>query len=215
MQDAPDLRRAIGKTFLCAHSRELANSDNPLGFERGQDGTQVLVARAEESSLFGAGKFVGRAIGSALFQERERAVVEDEVRFEKLVGRSEALREEFPESLTADLCSRAGEAGDEPLRVFGRRFSDRGFDAQPVAHGRDLAEGHAGLRHAERAGIHAEKDDALPRGAIFSDVNFVRGPCVIERVVNVRDRRGKLQAIHSVPQFRRGLQDAIGYLRSS
>ena len=63
------------------------------------------------------------------------------------------------------------------------------FDPKPIAHGCNLTKRDAGLRHAERTGVHAEKQDALSGVRIAAQIHLVCGPGVIERVVNVHDRR--------------------------
>ena len=77
---------------------------------------------------------------------------------------------------------------------------DRGLDAHPVAHRRDLAEGHAGLHHAEGAGVHAQEHDLLVPLAIAVQIGGVGLPGVLQRVVDVRHRRGKAQRFQLVAQ---------------
>src|SRR5262245_45932971 len=72
---------------------------------------------------------------------------------------------------------------------------DHGTDAKPVAHGGDLTKGDAGLRHAERSGIHTEKHDALRGGSNPKQIFLVRFSGVTQRIVNVGDRWLKLKAI--------------------
>jgi hypothetical protein len=60
------------------------------------------------------------------------------------------------------------------------------------------------LHHAERAGIHAEKNHALPIVAKPAQIFLVRFPCVSERMVNVRHRRGEFQPPNLVGKFPRG-----------
>jgi hypothetical protein len=38
-----------------------------------------------------------------------------------------------------------------------RRMVNSGLNAEPIAHGSNLAEGDTGLRHPEWAGIHSEE----------------------------------------------------------
>src|SRR6185369_5865431 len=57
------------------------------------------------------------------------------------------------------------------------------------AHGGDFAERHAGLDHAERTRVHAEKQHALAATGITPEVRLVRRPGVRERIVNVRHGR--------------------------
>src|SRR5207248_5965192 len=79
------------------------------------------------------------------------------------------------------------------LGIFFGRALDFRPNAEPIAHGHDLAERNTGLGHAERARIHSEKDHPLWVVAVTAQIKFMRVPGVIERVVNMGDRRGKLQ----------------------
>ena len=87
--------------------------------------------------------------------------------------------------MAADLGAPAGKSFDRALGVLALWFADGGVDAQPVTHGGDFAKRHAALDHAERAGIHAEKDDLLGFVTKTAQVNFVWRPSVIERVVDM------------------------------
>ena len=82
--------------------------------------------------------------------------------------------------------------------------ANNGVNFHPIAHGGDFSKWDAGLHHAKRAGIHAQKHHALARVAEAPQILFMRGPGVIQRVVNVRDRLGKAQAVHSRGKFLRG-----------
>jgi hypothetical protein len=84
--------------------------------------------------------------------------------------------------------------------MFVRRLVDLCVDAEPVAHGRDLTEGHAGLRHSERTRIHPHKQNPFPAVAVAAQIQLVRAPGVIQRVVNVRDRRRKAQRVGRIAQ---------------
>ena len=107
----------------------------------------------------------------------------------KIFGAAKAPGKESPQSPPADFGAFTGKAFDRPFRMFASRFGYGRFDLQPVTHGIDLAKRHAGLRHAERAGIHAEEDDTFALVAESSQIIFVRRPGVLERVVNVRNGR--------------------------
>jgi hypothetical protein len=74
------------------------------------------------------------------------------------------------------------------------RLLHRRLDAEPVAHQRDLAERDAGLRHAERARVHAEEQHALSGRGISPQVQRVALACVLERVVDVAHGRSEAQA---------------------
>ena len=82
-----------------------------------------------------------------------------------------------------DLVARAGEAVDRALGVLVCRLVDALVDAHPLAHDRDVAEGHAGLGHAPGAGVHAHQDNAFTPGAEAFEVLSVGRPGVVQRVV--------------------------------
>ncbi len=69
------------------------------------------------------------------------------------------------------------------------RTLDGLFDRQPVTHHRDVAEGHAGLRHPEGAGIHADEKNLGSSSRVALDVALEALACVDERVVDVGDRQ--------------------------
>jgi hypothetical protein len=60
------------------------------------------------------------------------------------------------------------------------------------------------LGHAERAGIHSEKKDALRAVAVASQIHFVSKPRVTERIVNMRDRRSEGELVDGVAETARG-----------
>src|SRR2546423_13286883 len=88
--------------------------------------------------------------------------------------------------------------------MFARRAIDRGLDLEPVADSGDLAEGDAGLGHAERAGIHPEEEDAFRIVAVTPEIKLVGAPGVMERVVNVGDGRRESEMVDGVAEMARG-----------
>jgi len=50
--------------------------------------------------------------------------------------------------------------------------ADGRMDVEPVSNDGDLAEGNAGLRHAEGAGIHAEEEDLFGGSGVTFEVYF-------------------------------------------
>ena len=71
-----------------------------------------------------------------------------------------------------------------------RRLPDGTVDSEEVAHHRDVAERHAGLRHAERTRVHADHEHfARPLRPEALEVRLVRRAGVDERVVD--DVRGR------------------------
>jgi hypothetical protein len=81
-----------------------------------------------------------------------------------------------------------------------RRATDFCFNAEPVAHGGDFAEWNASLYHAERARIHPQKQDAFAVSCITPQVLLMRWPGIIERIVNVFNRRTETQFVYGRPQ---------------
>ena len=139
----------------------------------------------------GGGEFIGGQVGAGGGHPHEGAVVEDKVIGKEGGGGAEVLLHQAPETAAADLGAGAGEALDAAFGVLDGRLADGGGDAQPVAHGSDLAEGHAGLRHAKGAGIHAEENDAFGGGAVTVEVGTMGVPGVGEGVVGAGDGRGE------------------------
>src|SRR5262245_35289579 len=98
---------------------------------------------------------------------------------EKLCRSPEAFRKQTPEAMATHFRSVTRKSGDRPPRMFARRFADRRFNSEPVAHRGDLAKRDAGLCHAEWTGIHADKNNALRALTVPLQIFFVRRPCVL------------------------------------
>ena len=137
-------------------------------------------------------------------------MVDDEVIGEKFFRRGKAFVEQAPQTTTADFAARAGEAVDGALGVFAGGFADVGVDAEPITRGGDFAEGYAGLGHAEGTGVHAKKDNFLFVGGGEAKVLLVRGPGVVERIVNVGHGVGEGESIAAGAQVAGGLDYFFG-----
>src|SRR4051812_16414574 len=112
---------------------------------------------------------------------------------EECVRGIEPLSKQSPQSFATYFASLTCESGNKPFwMLFGWR-PNRCFDFKPIANCRDLAERYPGLDHTERAGIHSQKDDALPVVTVLSQVSFMRFPGIIERVVDVGDGTSKTE----------------------
>src|SRR3989338_2733643 len=153
-----------------------------------------VAGRKQRSGLLG-GQLVRRDIASA---------------GEEVVGLPEALRKQPPQPPSAHFAARAVPAFDGPRRILPRGFLYWSIEVQPVARRRDFAERHADLRHAERAGVHADEHDALVPAAVAPQVLLVACPGIVERVIDMGDRRGKRQAGYGMRQFLRGGNQVIG-----
>src|SRR5262245_23211210 len=107
---------------------------------------------------------------------------------EKTFGRAKTLRKEAPETLAAHFRSQALEAMDRPAWMFRWRFVDQCFNAEPLTHRLDFAEGYASLDHSEWSRVHPKEHDAFWTATKPSQVRLVPRPCILQRVVNMRDR---------------------------
>ncbi len=131
-----------------------------------------------------------------ILEEEQRAVVMDEVISEEDLGLTEAFLEQAPETTTAHLGAMAGEPGHLLAGVFVVGSTDRHLEPHPVADGGDLAERHASLGHAERAGVHAQ-EEYLPRPGSreATQVGLVRGPSIVQRLIDKVRWSGKGTAV--------------------
>ena len=200
----------FGQGLGGAFFSEAADGDKPFGFKDLHDAAQVRIARIHQRAGLGDGEFVWGAIATGIFYESERAMVDNKVIGKKFFRRGEAFAEEAPKAAPADFAAGAGEAVDGALGVFAGGFPDVGINAEPIAGDGDFTEGHAGLRHAEGAGVHAEKHDALRCGAAEVDVLFVRGPCVVEGVVHVGHGIGEGEGVANRAQVAGGVDYFFG-----
>src|SRR5690606_8977425 len=169
--------------------------------QRFEHAAQVVAAGGVHGGAFVGGELVGGEVRAGGGHPHERAIVEHEVVAEEVFGGAEFLRKQAPEAAAADLGARAGEAGDGALGVFGEGDVHGLVDADPIAHGGDFAEGHAGLRHAEGAGDHAEEDGAFGRAAEAFQIGAVRSPGVAQGVVGAVHRRGEGEPVNGVAEF--------------
>lgn len=209
MQDAADVH-GISSQFFSPFHCEIADADDPFRLQAFDDFCQMSVAGGEQCRSLRCREFVRSAIASALFQEGEGAEIDHDVLLKKILSRSETFREEPPKSFAADFRTRTGKARDEPrgMLIFGSAHG--GLNAEPIAHGLDFAERHAGLNHAERAGIHPEKDDALPTVSITPKVEFMGRPGVIERIIDVANGRREGQFVDGSAETPGGFDEGIG-----
>ena len=197
------------KGFGCTFFGEAAHGDEPIGFKKFYDAAQVRIARGHQGRGLGGWQFVRRAIAAGVFHEGQRTMVDNKVIGKKFLGRAEAFAKQAPQPAAADFAARAGEAINGALGMFARGFADGGIDADPVAHSGHLAKGHTRLRHAEGPRVHSEENDFLWRTAGQVKVLLVRGPRVVERVINVLHRLGEGECVAGVAQFTRGIDYVI------
>ena len=124
----------------------------------------------------------------------------DQVVGEESLRLTETFLEKSPQAATAHLGAMAREAGDLLARMLLVGTPDRHLQPHPVSDGGDLAERHAGLGHAEWSGIHAQEKHLLGSvRRIPTQVGFMRGPGVVQRLVDEIRRRRKRTACQGFP----------------
>ena len=132
---------------------------------------------------------------------------------EKNFRRTEPFLEQSPKPTPAHLGIGTVESKNGTLGIEILRRADFCGNFQPVTHRRHFAKGNPRLHHAERPWIHAEKNDALFAAAEFAQILFMRRPRVIQRIIDVRDRRLESQAIHHRAQFARCGDELFAFCR--
>ena len=86
-----------------------------------------------------------------------------------------------------------------------------GIDAYPVTNSVDFPERHPCLCHSERARIHSQKNNFLFAAGSPPNVLLVRGPSVLEWVINMRYRFTKSKSIAGYAQFLGGGRYFLGH----
>jgi len=119
----------------------------------------MSVASGIDRPGFFGREFIGRPVSAGFLHEGERAIIDDQVIFEKGFGSLKGVFKKAPKAFSADFAALACEAFHLTFRMFVGRFSDRFVDLQPVAYGFDFAKWDSGLHHAPRTWIHSEKKD--------------------------------------------------------
>ena len=188
-------RTSVPASASAARVREGADADHDARPEVLGDRAQGLVAGREERRALLGRQFVGRAVLPTRLHEHERAVVPYEEAREEALGRLEALLGPTPQARTADLRACAGEALDRARVMLALGPRDAAVDPEPLARERHLAEGDAGLRHAEGTRIHADEQHLDSRPRVTLEEALVRLARIDERVVDVRHRRAELQLV--------------------
>ena len=163
----------------------------------------MRIANARQPFFFLRGQFIRRVISAAFLDKGERTVIYYEMVRKELLGRSETLGKEPPETLPADFHPAAIKTLHWASRMFESRAVDGGLDSHPIAHRGNLAKGHAGLRHAKRSRVHSQKDDFFPRCPKTPQVYLVGFPRINERVIDVNDRLGEAKGPGLDRQFTR------------
>ena len=99
--------------------------------------------------------------------------------------------------------------------MFAIRFANGGIDPEPVAHDGDFAKRHAALGHTEWAGVHAKENNFLFCGCGEVEVLLVRGPRVIEGVVDMGHRGAEGQGVAVRAEISRGLDHCLQHTHSA
>jgi hypothetical protein len=84
---------------------------------------------------------------------------------------------------------------NQPPGMLARRFANGALDPQPIPHGRDFAERHPGLRHAERAGVHAKEQHAFRSRTELSHVGRIWAPRIVQGIIDMGDRSLESQLV--------------------
>lgn len=198
MEDGADGAFVAFERFAGSIGGEGADADDEVGTKRVDDADERAVARREERRSLFCGELVGCEVSTALFDERERAVVRDEERPKEVLRALEAVARETPQPRPTHFAPFARKALNRTLRVLAARTFDRRLDAEKVTDERDVTERNARLRHAEGSRIHPEKEHLLLPRAVTLEVGLVRESSVGERIVNVLDRAAEAEAPHIV-----------------
>ena len=138
-------------------------------------------------------QFVGCAIAAAVFAKCQRAIIHHKMFREEIFRRPISLRKKSPQSPPTDFRAVTIKTADKPLRVLVRGLVYFRENIEPIPDRRDFPKRHPGLRHSEGTRIHSQKNDALSAAAVFLQIQFMRSPCVVQRIINVRDRRPEFQ----------------------
>src|SRR5262245_14687252 len=89
------------------------------------------------------------------------------------------------------------------------RLVDGCLDRHPIPDRADFAEGHSGLNHAERSGIHSKKDHSLAAVGKLPQISLVAAPRIAERIIDVCDRSLESDAIDGSAKSARGLNHLV------
>ena len=209
MQNSTDPRHRVVEQHRSPLKCEVAHSHEPFWLKDRYRIPQVLVASCEQGVFFIRRQLVGCTVASALFDENQRTIVQDDMLQEKALRAAEAFGEQPPEPAPADFRAVALEARNRPARVLTPGPADGATDAKPIANGGDFAEGNTGLGHAEWTRVHPEKDDSLTALAKSAQVVGVRFPGVGKWVIYVGDGRCELEPVDGRAELLRGANQVL------
>ena len=171
-----------------------AHADHGADAEGLDDDPQELVALLVHGRHDLVRQFLRDDVATLLgvLEEQERTIVVDEMFGEEGFSRPEAFLAETPQTSAADLRTVTGKTGHLLARVLFLWPTDRHLQPHPVPHGGDLPERNTSLGHPEGSRIHAQEEHLLrPRGRVASQIGLVRGPGVVQRLVDEVRRRRK------------------------
>ena len=190
------------QSFTCPRLGITADADDGADAESLDHDAQELVALLVHGSHDLIREFFRNDIAPLLgvLEEEQRAVIMNEVIREEGLGLAEALLKQPPETTTAHLRAMAGKPGHLLTRVLLVGSTNRHLETHPVADGGDLAERHASLGHAERAGVHAQEENLLRAGSReATQVGLMRSPSIVQRLIDKVRRRGKGTTLQGLP----------------
>ena len=153
--------------------------------------TQTRVTGCRQSRPLVRGKFVRRAVATALFHESQRAPIPDKVRRGERIGGAKPLLHEPPKPATRHLTLGTRESLDWPIRMGipgGDHFPLQLQKRPDCAH---LAKRHPGLRHAPWAWVHAQKQTADPLPSKPLEVRLVGCTSMVKWARDMGDWRRK------------------------
>jgi len=185
--------------------RESAHTDDPSRFESIDHSAQMPITYIEERAAILNPQLVRGDIAAALLQEQQWTVVGNKVLLKECLRFSKALPHKPPESSPAHLAARAIVSPYRPRGMLSFGFPHRASDPHPIPNRLHFAEGHAGLGHTPGTGIHTDKDRGLPLSAKSGEIDFVRLPGILQRIVDVSDRGEKCKLVCLASQIPRCL----------
>ena len=164
----------------------------------------MSIAGFHEWASFARRQFVWSSVPAGFLHKNQRAVVGNKVVIEKVIGRIKTFGKEAPQPAATYFTAGARKTLNGALGVFLGGLADGGIDAYPITNSGDFPERHSCLCHSERARIHSQKNNFLFAVGSPTNVLLVRGPSVLEWVINMRYRFTKSQSIAGCAQFPRG-----------
>src|SRR5437868_5265079 len=93
MQNLSNLRRRVWEERPGAFLRETPDSNQPFRLENFNHAAEMFIASGEDRSHAGGREFVGRDVAAGFGKKSQRAIIDDEMIFEKGLRAGELLSE--------------------------------------------------------------------------------------------------------------------------